>query len=174
MTAHLGSAITEYGQARAGRYRIDAARSEIAFVLRNRLGIFPVRGTFAVRAGEVELAATPAGSRVHAVVDAGSFRSGIARRDKDVCSRRFLDVASVPDLTFTGAATGDGRAVVGRVTRGGFDTAATLELTGAESIEDGYQVTAVSRVDRWALGVTAARGAGQYLELVLRVVLTRI
>jgi hypothetical protein len=48
MTAHLGAAITGYGQACAGRYRIDPARS------------------------------------------------GIARRDKDVCLRRFLEVATSP------------------------------------------------------------------------------
>ena len=74
--------ITTYAEVRTGTYRIDPARSQVAFVLRNRLGIFPVRGTFAVRTGEVAVAATPTGSTVRAVLDAGSFRSGITSQDR--------------------------------------------------------------------------------------------
>jgi polyisoprenoid-binding protein YceI len=48
------------------------------------------RGTFAVREGTVDVAATPGSSAVRAGVDLSSLDAHNARRDADVTSCRFL------------------------------------------------------------------------------------
>ncbi len=172
----MTATVPAYGDVRTGTYRIDPTRSRISFVVRTRLGLFPVRGTFEVRSGEVSVAERPTSSTVHAVVDAASFSSGIARRDRDVRSRRFLDVATVPDIVFTGKASGDGTTVVGELVRGEHRVPVTLQITGAESVQDaagGYRVSAVSRVDRAALGV-AQPAPWRFLDLTLEVWLSAV
>ena len=100
--------ITAHSQVRAGTYRIDTAGSQIAFRATGLFGL-PVRGTFAIREGSVDVTAAAAGSTVWAIVDLGSFASNNRRRDADVKSRRFLDVANFPDLIFNGRSVGDGQ-----------------------------------------------------------------
>jgi polyisoprenoid-binding protein YceI len=167
----MDAPVTTYPDVRTDTYRIDPSRSRISFVVRTRLGLFGVSGTFALRSGEVEIAASPTASTVHAVVDAGSFRSGIARRDRDVRSKHILDVANMPDIVFSGHGSADGATVLGQLSRGDHRVATTLQVTGAESTEDGYRVTAVSCVDRQSLGVTQPR-PWRFLDLVLEVHLT--
>ena len=85
--------ITTYGQVRTGTYRIDPARSIISFTLRNRLGIFPIRGTFDVREGVIEIPADPGAATVRAVVNTASFHTSIRRRDDDVRSAQIVFIS---------------------------------------------------------------------------------
>lgn len=164
--------ITAHTQVRAGTYRIDTAGSEISFRATGLFGL-PVRGTFAIREGTVEVVPAGAGSTVWAVVDLASFASNNRRRDTDVKSRRFLDVANFPDLIFNGRAVGDGRLVEGTLDRRGTAAPSSMRLVSAERRHGGYEVTATARVDRHALGVTGGKGiVGRYLDLTLRVALT--
>jgi polyisoprenoid-binding protein YceI len=157
---------------RAGLYRIDTARSEISFRATGLFGL-PVRGTFAIREGTVNLAEHLADSTVRAVVDLASFASHNRRRDADVKSRRFLDVERYPDLFFDGRAVGDGHLVEGVLDRHGTSAPCTLRLVSAERAPSGYEVVATARVNRHALGVTGGKGiVGRYLDLTLRVTLT--
>ena len=116
--------ITAHSQVRAGTYRIDTAGSQIAFRATGLFGL-PVRGTFAVREGSVDVTTAAAGSTVWAIVDLGSFASNNRRRDADVRSRHFLDVANFPDLIFNGRSAGDGHVVEGTLDRHGTTTPST-------------------------------------------------
>ena len=59
-----------------GRYRIDPAGFSVAFRTRHLFGLAPVRGSFAVRGGTVDVSEPVTGSRVHVEIEAGSFRTG--------------------------------------------------------------------------------------------------
>ena len=157
---------------RSGLYRIDVDRSEIAFRATGLFGL-PVRGTFAIREGTVNLSTSLADPMVRAVVDLGSFASNNRRRDADVKSHRFLDVERYPDLVFAGRAGADDRTIEGTLDRHGTTTTATVHVTAASPTATGYEVIATARVDRYSLGVTGGKGiVGRYLALTLRVALT--
>ena len=164
--------MTTSADVRAGLYRIDVDHSEIRFRATGLFGL-PVRGTFAIREGTVDLTPAAVGSTVWAIVDLASFASHNRRRDADIRSRRFLDVANHPDLIFTGRTVGDGHHVEGTLDRHGITAPSSMRITAAERTPSGYQVTATARVDRYALGVTAGKGiVGRYLDLTLQVTLT--
>jgi polyisoprenoid-binding protein YceI len=83
-----------------GTYRIEPHDSSVAFTIRALFGLDTVRGTVALGEGAIVLAADPTQSTASATIEAASFRTGNARRDKDVTSRRFLDAAAYPSITF--------------------------------------------------------------------------
>ncbi|MER6379482.1 YceI family protein [Streptomyces sp. NPDC001250] len=84
---------------RLGRYAIDTDSSSLSFKSRHLFGLLPVRGTFAIRGGTVEVTEPLSGSRVHAEIDAVSLRTGNAQRDATVRSAKFLDTDRYPLIT---------------------------------------------------------------------------
>lgn len=80
-----------------GRYKVDPARTTISFTTKHMFGL---RGTFTLREGTVWVGETPPASRVEAIIDAGRFNTNTPRREKDVHSPRFLDVARHTDIVF--------------------------------------------------------------------------
>src|ERR1700753_4274204 len=94
------------GQLPPGRYRIDPARSAVTFTTRPLFGLAPVRGTLALRAGTVHVAAPVTGSPASARAATASFQSGSAARDAAVLSPRLLDATACPSLTFTSTGFG--------------------------------------------------------------------
>ncbi|OLF13032.1 hypothetical protein BLA60_07265 [Actinophytocola xinjiangensis] len=161
----------------AGEYRVDAAASTISFTTRHMFGLGAVRGTFALREARVDVADDPARSSVRAVVDAGSVDTGIEARDRAVSSAVYLDAARHPDIVFVaGGAQGAGEDWVlrGQLTVRG--VSAPLDLRVEQVRVDGSQVRVVATtvVDRFAFGITAARGmTGRRLRLRLEVVARR-
>lgn len=83
----------------SGRYVIDPAGSPVAFVTRHMLGLGRVRGTLRVAGGLVAIADRPEDSRVEAEIAASSFSTGNVIRDRQVCSRLFLDVRRHPVIS---------------------------------------------------------------------------
>lgn len=159
---------------RLGRYTIDTDKSSISFKSRHLFGLLPVRGTFAIRGGTVEVAEPISGSRVHAEVDAASFRTDHARRDAAVRSVAFLDTDRHPLITFA-ADHVDTTTVSGTLTACGLSRPAKLSILRSEVLADAFTVRATTRVDRTAFGVTAARGmAGRHLDLTLEIRCVRI
>lgn len=154
---------------RLGHYAIDPDRSSLSFRSRHLLGLLPVRGTFAIRCGTVDVADPLPASRVRVDVDAASFRTGNAGRDAAVRSARFLDPGRHPLITFVSDGV-DTAAVSGTLTVRGVSRPAVLAVTGCEVLEDAFTVRATTRVDRTGFGVTAARGmAARHLDLTLEV-----
>ncbi|MEU4345825.1 YceI family protein [Streptomyces sp. NPDC023838] len=154
---------------RLGRYAISTDRSSITFTSRHLFGLLPVRGTFTIGSGTVDVAEPLSESRMRVEVEAASFSTGNDRRDADVRSVKFLDTDQHPLITFV-ADRVDATSVSGTLTACGISRPASLSVVHAEIRTTSFTVRATTRVDRTAFGVTAARGlAGRYLDLALDV-----
>jgi polyisoprenoid-binding protein YceI len=152
-----------------GRYEIDTRSSTVRFRTRHLFGLGPVRGSFAIRAGTVDIAEPLPGSRIRAEIDAASFRTGNAARDTAVRSARFLDAGTHPDMTFASERT-DGSTLTGTLTVRGVTRPVTLSVDQPTVAPESFTVRAAARIDRTEFGVTASRGlAGRYLDLTLEV-----
>lgn len=144
-----------------GTYTIDLARSRCRLDATHAFGLKPVAATLAIRAGTVTIGADPAASSASASLDAASFRSDDAKRDKEVRGKRFLDAARHPVIAFR--STGCERAAIGWRMAGvlsvrGTDSDATLTITGLTPTANGYRCTATCTIDRVTAGVRAGRG----------------
>ncbi|MDF4252542.1 YceI family protein [Streptomyces sp. WMMB303] len=154
---------------RLGRYRIDTDASALAFSSRHLFGLMPVHGTFRVRSGTVEIAEPLTESTIQVDIDAASFHTGDARRDKDVRSAHFLDTARYPVMAFV-SASADATGVTGVLTVCGITRPVALSIQDSEVAPDSFTVRATTRIDRTEFGVTRARGmAGRHLDLTLKI-----
>ncbi|MEV0277906.1 YceI family protein [Streptomyces sp. NPDC050610] len=162
-----------------GVYRIDPDASAIRFTTRAMFGLFPVRGAFAVDHGQISIAEADAerDSEVEAVIRAASFASGVRRRDEHVRSADYLDAAAHPEIRFRGrgAERGAGKTTVhGELTVRGVTQPMALTLTTVAADGTRLTVGATAVVDRYAFGVTNAKGmTGRRLDIALEVVAVR-
>jgi polyisoprenoid-binding protein YceI len=154
-----------------GHYEIDTTRSRVSFRTRHLFGLAPVRGTFAIGSGTVDVAEPVAASRIHAEIDATSFHTGNPQRDRRVRSARFLDARRYPALTFNGQHVDlageviDGTLTVGEVTR-----PVRLTISEFEATRQSLTARGTTQVDRFDFGITASPGlAGRRLELTVEV-----
>jgi polyisoprenoid-binding protein YceI len=157
-----------------GDYRIDPQRSQVSYTGRHMFGLGVVHATFAISSGELQVADPFTASSVVVTVDAGSFRSNSARRDKDVRSASLLDVAAHPDIIFRSEALrrdGDSWRVPGIVTAHGEAVPVEVVIDHVTPETGGVRVHGrANHLDRYAFGVTNGKGmVGRYLDLVLDV-----
>jgi polyisoprenoid-binding protein YceI len=165
--------MTTIATIKLGRYDIDTTASTITFRTRHLFGLAPVRGSFDVHSGTVDICDPTAESRVHVQVDATSFRTRNRQRDANVRSARFLDTDRFPSITFVGDRL-DGQRLTGQLTVR--DVTVPVTLTIERTSYDAGLITAraKTRIDRTEFGITAQRGmAGRYLDLVIDVRCTR-
>jgi polyisoprenoid-binding protein YceI len=119
------------------------------------------RGTFTIREGTVSVSADGSGSSATATLDVASFKTDKPKRDSTVVSKRFLDAAAHPTMTFTSTRldhVGDAWTLTGLLTVRGVVSEVSLRLVSGAATADGCRFTATARVDRCAAGVTVARG----------------
>ncbi|MFJ6543305.1 YceI family protein [Streptomyces sp. NPDC091385] len=167
MDATGGTTPTTPRTPRPGRYTIDPDGSTLSFRTTHVFGLLPVRGTFALRGGTVDVADPLSGSRISVEVDAASFRSGNAQRDGAVRSARFLDTGTHPLITFVSGEV-EADAVSGTLTAHGVSRPVRLSVVQLALFEGGFTVRATLRVDRTEFGVTASPGmAGRRLDLTV-------
>jgi polyisoprenoid-binding protein YceI len=134
-------------------YRIDPERSTVRFTATHFFGLGAVHGTFAVQEGSIIVAGDLGATRVCAMLDAATIDTGNPRRDNDLRSAKFLDVARHPTITFTSRTVATD-AMTGVLTVRGVGQRVTLAIR-----PDGEgRFHASTRLDRRAFGVTAARG----------------
>jgi len=154
-----------------GHYDIDVSRSSITFRTRHMFGLAPVRGTFAVLSGSVDVAQPVAESAISAEIATASFSTGNPQRDTVVRSAQLLDEARFPIMTFgNGRVSAHDRAVTGELTVRDVTRPVTLAIRNVAVSEDSFSVTATVRIDRTEFGVTALRGlAARYLDLSVQV-----
>lgn len=158
---------------RLGRYRIDSRRSTVTFRGRHLFGLMPVRGSFTVGTGTIDVAEPLRDSTIRVEIPIGSFHTGNEHRDRDVRSARFLDAGQHPVMTFT-ADHIDSTAVTGTLTVRGVSRSVTLSIERAARSADGFAVAATTRIDRTEFGITAARGlAGRHLDVSLEITCVR-
>ena len=153
----------------AGTYRLDPEASSITFETRHMFGLAGVTGNFRLVSGEITITDPVTSSAASAVIDAASFHTGGAARDKDVKSANFLHAGEHPQIRFSStglARDGDRWLLRGQVTVRGTSAPAELVITEARTAEDGFAIKAATRIDRYAHGVTKKKGlAGRYLDL---------
>src|SRR4051795_7710258 len=89
-----------------GAWRLDPARSSVAFHVRHFYGLMTVKGEFADYDGTLDLRAEPA---VELTLQAASLNTKMAKRDKHLRSGDFFDVEQHPQIRFrSDSATLDG------------------------------------------------------------------
>jgi polyisoprenoid-binding protein YceI len=152
-----------------GTYRLDPGRSTIRADVQAMFGLMTMRGTFRLKAGEVTVAEDPARSSVRATIDATSFSSGSALRDREVRSASMLDASAYPEITFAGAGPrphGAGWVIPGSVTARGVTVPAELEMSGIRAEAGVIRFHAATTLDRTKFGATGKNGiVGQTIAL---------
>lgn len=169
----------------SGRWRIDPARSRVAFLVRYR-ETARLRGRFVDVTGAVDVGERPEDSTLDARIRAASVRTGIPLLDRILRTRRILDVARHPELRFRSTAVAvvgprrlrvDGDLTVRGVTR---PVALDVEYGGTALRGAGTVATFTARgqVDRAAFGLGWRRilgipVSGRGVGVELRVSITR-
>lgn len=171
-TGAAGAAIsTPRAQAipRPGRYEIDISYSAVTFRTRHLFGLAPVRGSFAIRAGTIDVEEPLARSSAFVQIDAASFRTGNRQRDDQVRSERLLDTDRYPVITFQSEGV-DGLALPGTLTVRNVTMPVALSIDQTAARARWFNARASLRIDRNEFGVTAYRGmAGRYLDMTIDV-----
>jgi polyisoprenoid-binding protein YceI len=157
-----------------GTYRLDPSRSTIRADVKAMFGLITVHGTFRLQSGEVTIAEDGARSSVRATIDATSFSSGNATRDKDVVSPALLDASAYPEITFTGEGArpqGTEWVVPGSVTVRGVAVPTDLRMDEVRNVDSMIRFHAVANLDRTQFGVTKKKGmVGQNVALAIEAV----
>src|SRR3954451_4223815 len=85
-----------------GTWRIDPVHSTVGFEVRDMTHLFAtIRGRFTDYDGVVEV--TPEGARASGAIRVASLTTDHRRRDDDLRSAQFLDVAATPEMRFENA-----------------------------------------------------------------------
>ncbi|MGV9943031.1 YceI family protein [Streptomyces sp. NPDC003401] len=161
----------------AGTYEIDPSASTVRFDTRAMFGLLPVRGTFTIGHGRITVAESPQDSSVEVTMDAASFDTGNRQRDDHVRSPDFLDAARHSEITFRSRSvegSAQDASLNGDLTVRGVTRPVSVRITSV-TCEDG-RITAggTASVDRYAFGVTKAKGmTGRRLRITLDVVAGR-
>ena len=167
----------------AGTWQVDTGATTVNVSVK-KLGLFTTPATFAVTSGTIEVDANHEVTGVNITVDASSYSSKNAKRDKHVVGSDFLDTdnhatinfraehvssadASNPSATYTSA---------GVVTIKGQSSAVDVAIAGVEVTGDAGSFTATATVDRKAIGVGKLPTfvVGQDLQLEVAAIARRI
>ena len=132
---------------RPGRYEIDTSWSAVTFRTRHLFGLAPVRGSFAIRAGTIDVAEPLAGSSAYVQIDPASFRTGNEQRDSNVRSERLLDAGRYPIITFRSEGV-DGPASAGTLTVRNVTMPVTLSIEQTAVTPGSFNAKARTRIDR--------------------------
>ena len=144
-----------------GRYRLDRELTTVRFSAR-KLGVFTIRGSIGMVSGDFTVGERLEDSTLHAVLDAATFRTPMAKRDEHVQGETLLDVARFPSMEFVStevARTIRGWEIRGLLTVHGEVAPAVLAVSSVRQEGALVQVVASARVDRRAFGVTRMRAA---------------
>jgi len=160
-----------------GTYRIEPRRTTVVFTMREWYGRRSVEGRFAVRDGTIVVGAEPSGSSLRVEMDPASFQTDKKRRDDDIRGKRWLDVATYPDMAYTGTrvvADAEGWRVDGSLTVHGVTAPVSLRMVDGVQLPEGCRFTATCVIDRRDFGVmTAPRFIGTRLDVRIEVYATR-
>jgi polyisoprenoid-binding protein YceI len=121
-------------QAQSTTWQLDPAHSNAQFSVRH-LGISNVQGEFTKVSGTVQLDDQDISkSTVNATIDVASLDTRVQRRDDDLKSDHFFDLAKYPTITFQSTkivSTGDGTSkMTGNLTIHGVTKEVTFDVTG--------------------------------------------
>lgn len=131
-------------------WTIDAAKTTVTATAKMMTAV-AVPATFDVVSGSITIADGQVAG-VEVMVDATSYTSSIAKRNKDVKAKGFLDAANYPTITFT-ASGGSEEKVAGEVTIKGTTVPLTFSVSEVDVQGSAATFTATTMVDRFAVGV---------------------
>lgn len=152
-----------------GGYEIDTGTSTVTFRIRHLFGLAVAHGTFAIRAGTVDVVEPADSSRVDVDIDTASFHTGNEQRDTNIRSARFLDADKYPTMTFTSGRL-NGSTLDGSLTVAGVARPVRLTIEQLVVEPSSFTVRAKTRLDRTAFGVSALRGiVGRHLDVTLEI-----
>jgi len=153
--------------AQATTWQLDPAHSNAQFSVRH-LGISNVQGEFTKIAGAVQLDEQDISkSSVNATIDVGSVDTRVERRDNDLKSEHFFDVAKYPTMTFQSTKiwkTGEGTAkMTGNLTLHGVTKEVTFDVTGPSKAIQAMGgtrcgVSATTKINRQDFGIVYMNG----------------
>lgn len=160
-----------------GRYVIDPKQSAVRVRVSSFFGLVPVSGHFSVGQGVVDVPERAEDTLVEVSVLASSFDTGHAKRDHHVRSADYLDAERHATIDFRSTGVrrkGAGAVLTGELTvRGrGVPVEVTVDRVGEKDRRlEGH---ATARVDRYAFGITTAKGmTGRWARLELEIVAHR-
>jgi polyisoprenoid-binding protein YceI len=164
ITAAIALSASAFAQAKT--WQIDPNHSAAQFSVRH-LGISTVRGAFAKVSGTVTYdPADPSKTTLEATIDANSVDTRVEKRDNDLRSPNFFDVAKYPTLTFKSKhveAAGSGKLkITGDLTIHGVTKEVVLDVDGPSApVQDGHGnshmgASASTKVNRKDFGVNGA------------------
>ena len=148
----------------AATWRIDPDHTSIQFKVRH-LMVSNVKGVFHKFDGTVDLDDKDiTRSRASVTIDTNSVDTGVVKRDEDLRSGNFLDVAKFPTMTFVARKVSRNGAdkirVTGDLTIHGITREVVLEVDGPSSaVKDPWGgtrcgATAVTKINRKDFGIT--------------------
>jgi polyisoprenoid-binding protein YceI len=168
------------GPARADKFTIDPAHSEVSFKIKGAIG--KVKGKFGSFNGEFNYVPDqPRQWSAKGTIDASSISTGIHKRDAHLQTADFLDVNKFGVLTFVSSGTATSAAgeteITGDLTLHGvtLPVVLTLERVKVEQDASGKKsahVIATAHLDRKDFGVGAGYGfftVGKTVEILLDV-----
>jgi polyisoprenoid-binding protein YceI len=147
-------------------WQLDPMHTNAQFTVRH-LGISNVQGEFTKISGTVMLDDQDISkSSVSVTIDTTSIDTRVSRRDDDLKSEHFLNVAQFPTITFQStkvAKSGDGLKVAGNLTIRGVTKEVTLDVTGPSApvkAMGGLRrgAAATTKINRQDFGVAADPG----------------
>ena len=165
-------------------WEIDPNHTASQFSIRH-LGISTVRGLFEKTSGTVTYdPADPTKTTIDVSIDAASVNTRVERRDNDLRSPNFVDVAKYPTITFKSKRTeaaGSGKLkITGDLTIHGVTKEVVLDVESpTEPINDpmgGFRIgtSATTSINRKDFGVNGApMMAGEQVQITLDVELKR-
>jgi polyisoprenoid-binding protein YceI len=136
-----------------GAWRLDPARSSVAFHVRHFYGLVTVKGEFADYEGTLDLNGTPA---VELTIQAASLDTKLGKRDEHLRSKDFFDVERHPQIRFVSDSThldGDTLRVRGQLHAAGRQIALELDAIVRE-IDGELEIEGVTEADHRGLAMT--------------------
>jgi polyisoprenoid-binding protein YceI len=159
-----------------GEYTIDPARSRVTFSGRHVFGL-AIQGGFAINSGRIHVAHSITDSLAEAEIDARSFDTGNRQRDNEIRSKRFLNTAHYPAITFKSGRVrqvGGGWVLEGILTVHEISQTVRLDIERAATVNGTLTARASTRIDRSEFGVDALTTfGGNSFGLVVDVTATR-
>ena len=150
--------------AHADNWQIDPMHTSVEFTVRHMM-ISNIKGVFEKTSGTVTVEGSdPTSAKIDATIDASSIDTRVDRRDEDLKSPNFLDVAKYPTITFKSTkveAAGEGKwKVTGNLTLHGVTKSVVLDVESSGApIKDPFGNTragasATTKINRKDFGLT--------------------
>jgi len=149
--------------ASASTWKIDPLHTTFQFSVRHMM-VSNVKGVFHKFSGEFEIDDKDlTKTKAFASIDAASIDTGIEKRDEDLRSANFFDVAKYPTISFVSKKvekTGSGYKMIGDLTMHGVTREVVLDMEGLDTIiKDPMGVmrrgaTFITKINRRDFGLT--------------------